>query len=104
MAKPELVKSKLYSAEKANEDWDKKVEEKKAHVSDEKMLDILDTIKAQIDDMDTGSESGSLGYKFYDYYGYLSPGEQKFLEDLNYKVKFEENYDSMHGDYYRISW
>ena len=100
----EQEKNDFYSAKDANKDWNKKLEEKNAYVNPEKIKKITDAVKDQIAEMEITSESWSIGYKFYDYHGYLSPGEVKTLQKLGFKVKFEEEYDSMHGDFHRISW
>jgi hypothetical protein len=98
-----MEKSNLYSAKKAREDYRRKADEKEAFVNEDKILLLLSNIKAQIHKLEIDSKNSNIGYREYTYTGYLSPGEQKVLKDLGYKIKFEDD-NGMNGDYYRISW
>ena len=98
-----MDKTNLYSAEKAREDWEAKANEKEAHVDEKKILIVLTGIETQIHKLEIHSKNGSIGYKEYIYSGHLSPGEQKFIRELGYKVSYEDE-GGMAGSFFRISW
>ena len=93
----------LYSAEKAKNDWEKRANAKEAYVDEDKILFLLDDIKTKIHKLDINSKNGNIGQREYNCTVYLSPGEQKLLKELGYKVEYEDD-DGMNGSYFRIKW
>ena len=98
-----MDKSKVYSAKEASMDWKKKQAEKNAYVDERKIEEIFDKIREKISSIEIPGDPG-MGLRQYDLYGYLSVGEKKVLKSHGYKVEFKDSYDSMHGDYYAITW
>jgi len=93
--------SKLYSADKAQQDTEMMSGKIKGYVDNEKILLLLSQIKTVILEQTVQSKTNSYIQRSLSYQGHLSKGEQELLEELKYKVSHESD----HGDsYFEIKW